>query len=118
MEIVEEEPESVEEEVEEVEEVAEEVEEQPLTSRCVEDKMVEASFLPASAIAQVALRFKSRSSIRFDGKTMDTKSVLFLRSRGLVKGQKIVITTEGVDANEAMAAFLELIEKGVKKEYY
>lgn len=88
------------------------------TARCVEDRTVEAGFLPASAIAQVALRFKSRSMIRFDGKTMDTKSVLFLRSRGLVKGQKIVITTEGVDANEAMAAFIELITKGVKKEYY
>ena len=119
MEVVEEEPESVEKEVEEVEsEVEEEVGEQPSSSRCIEDKIVQASFLPASAIAQVALRFKSRSSIRFDGKTMDTKSVLFLRSRGLVKGQKIVITTEGVDANEAMAAFLELIEKGVKREYY
>jgi len=105
---------------EQVEEVAPELETEniPPTARCVEDKVVMANFLPASAIAQVALRFKSRSTIRFDGKTMDTKSVLFLRSRGLTRGQKVVITTEGIDAEEAMAAFMELIEKCVRKEYY
>ena len=115
VEVKEEVAEPVEETVEEIEEPAE-IESNVM--RLVEDKLVMANFLPASAVAQVALRFKARSTIRFDGKTMDTKSVVFLRSRGLVKGQKVVITTEGIDAKEAMDAFLELLEKGVRREYY
>lgn len=121
--ITDEEPSEVEEEVEEVEEFVEpeEVEEvaEPVpVLRNVENKIVQAGFVPASAITQTALRFKSRTSLRWDGKTTDAKSILMAKSRGLVLGQKVRILTEGEDADEAMAAMSELLEVGVKKKYF
>ena len=115
VEVIEEELEEVEEEeVEEVEEISEPVE----VNRNVENKIVQASFIPASSITQTALRFKSRISLRWDGKTTDAKSILMAKSRGLVLGQKVRILTEGEDANEAMAAMIELLEVGPKKKIF
>ena len=102
------------EEVEEVEETSEPVE----VNRNVENKIVQASFVPASAITQTALRFKSRISLRWDGKTTDAKSILMAKSRGLVLGQKVRVLTEGEDANEAMTAMSELLEVGQKKKFF
>lgn len=122
--ITDEEPtEEVEEEIEEVAEEIEvpEVEEtaEPVpVNRNVENKIVQASFVPASSITQTALRFKSRISLRWDGKTTDAKSILMAKSRGLVLGQKVRILTEGEDADEAMAAMTELLEVGPKKRYF
>ena len=122
--ITDEEPtEEVEEEIEEVEtettvEEVEEVAEPVPVNRNVENKIVQASFIPASAITQTALRFKSRISLRWDGKTTDAKSILMAKSRGLVLGQKVRILTEGEDADEAMAAMSELLEVGSKKRYF
>ena len=121
--ITDEEPtEEVEEEIEEVEtetavEEVEEVAEPVPVNRNVENKIVQASFIPASAITQTALRFKSRISLRWDGKTTDAKSILMAKSRGLVLGQKVRILTEGEDANEAMAAMTELLEIGPKRKH-
>ena len=110
------EEEIVEEEEETVEEVPV-VEEPQQTFRFMENLLVQVNFLPASAVTQTALRFKSRIMIRFDGKTMDAKSVMLLRTRGLVKGQKATITIEGSDSKDAMDAFIELFEKGPQKDY-
>ena len=120
--ITDEEPETeVAEEIEEVEEeeVAEEIEpaEPVPVNRNVENRIVQASFIPASAITQTALRFKSRISLRWDGKTTDAKSILMARSRGLVLGQKVRILTEGEDADEALAAMSDLLEHGQKRNY-
>ncbi len=121
IEITDEDPNDLEEEVEEVEEEVEEIEEDikveefiPV-NRNIENEIVQASFLPASAITQTALRFKSRVSLRWDGKTTDAKSILMAKSRGLVSGQKVRILTEGEDADEAMAAMKELLEFGPKR---
>ena len=120
--ITDEEPETeVAEEIEEVEEeeVAEETEpaEPVPVNRNVENRIVQASFIPASAITQTALRFKSRISLRWDGKTTDAKSILMARSRGLVLGQKVRILTEGEDADEALSAMSNLLEHGQKRNY-
>ena len=120
--ITDEEPETeVAEEIEEVEEeeVAEETEpaEPVPVNRNVENRIVQASFIPASAITQTALRFKSRISLRWDGKTTDAKSILMARSRGLVLGQKVRILTEGEDADEALVAMSDLLEHGQKRNY-
>ena len=90
-------------------------EELPQSFRFVESRMVNAIFIPASVIPQTALRFKSRITIRFDGKTMDAKSLDILRARGLSKGEKVTLNIEGTDAREAMDTFLDLLETGVKK---
>jgi len=122
--ITDEEPtEDTDEEVEEVNEEPEvhEVEEifEPVpVNRKIENKIVQASFIPASAITQTALRFKSRISLRWDGKTTDAKSILMAKSRGLVLGQKVRILTEGDDADEALAAMSELLEVGPQKKYF
>ena len=120
--ITDEEPETeVAEEIEEVEEeeVAEKTEPEELVpvNRNVENRIVQASFIPASAITQTALRFKSRISLRWDGKTTDAKSILMARSRGLVLGQKVRILTEGEDADEALSAMSDLLEHGQKRNY-
>lgn len=98
-----------------VEEESEPVVELPPTKKLLEVKTVDPAFIPASAVVQTALRFKSKLRVRFDGKTWDAKSVDILESRGLLKGTKITIIAEGFDAEEAMAAFINLIEHGVRK---
>ena len=103
--------------VEEVEEEPE-VEENISINRNVENKIVQASFIPGSEITNTALRFKSRISLRFDGKTTDAKSILMAKSRGLGLGQRVRILTEGEDADEAMAAMSELLKIGPKKHNF
>ena len=105
------------EEIEEVEEEEEEIEEEVIPfSRNIENKILKASFIPASAITQTALRFRSRISLRYDGKTIDAKSIEMAKSRGLVMGQKVRVLTEGEDADQAMEAFTQLFEFGPKKK--
>ena len=103
--------------VEEVEEEPE-VEENISINRNVENKIVQASFIPGAEITNTALRFKSRISLRFDGKTTDAKSILMAKSRGLGLGQRVRILTEGEDADEAMAAMSELLKVGPKKHNF
>ena len=105
------------EEIEEVEEVEEEPEPIPV-NRISDTKIVQASFIPAAAITQTALKFKSRISLRFDGKTIDAKSIEMAKSRGLVLGQKVRVLAEGTDAEDAVAAFIEMLEKGTKKSFF
>ena len=112
--VEEEEIEEVEEEIEEPEEVEEKPQPVPI-NRVIDTKIVQASFIPASAITQTALRFKSRISLRFDGKTTDAKSIEMAQSRGLIQGQKVRIVAEGIDADDALAKMIELLEQGQKK---
>lgn len=104
-----------------VEEVAPVVEEksapesQAPTIRLSDTQMVLADSLNPAAIAQTAMKFKSRIFIKHEGKFIDAKSVNMLKIRGLGKGTYVTVKTEGVDAEEALQAITELLQKGWQK---
>lgn len=85
--------------------------------RFTDTQIIMADFIPSAAIAQTALKFKSRITIRLDGKLIDTKSVNMLKVRGVGKGTRISVTAEGFDAADAINAFIELWKNGVGRKY-
>ena len=113
-----EEAEEAEAEENESEAAAEEILALAQMKKCTEKRIVQVDFIPASAISQTALKYKAKSNFRFDGKILDAKIVLMLKSRGLSRGQTVIVTTEGQDAEEAMQGFLELLEHGTGKKFF
>ena len=85
------------------------------TIRLSDTQMILADSLNPAAIAQTAMKFKSRIFIKHEGKFIDAKSVNMLKVRGLVKGTYVTVKTEGTDAAEAMKAVTELLQKGWQK---
>ena len=74
--------------------------------------MVLADFISSAAIAQTAMRFKSRISIKYEDKFIDAKSVNMLKIRGLTKGTYVTVKAEGFDAAEVIKTFAELFKSG------
>ena len=85
------------------------------TIRLSDTQMVLADSLNPAAIAQTAMKFKSRIFIKHEGKFIDAKSVNMLKIRGLGKGTYVTVKAEGVDAEDAMKAITELLQKGWQK---
>lgn len=85
------------------------------TIRLSDSQMILADSLNPAAIAQTAMKFKSRISIKHEGKFIDAKSVNMLKIRGLTKGTYVTVKAEGVDAEEAMKTLIELLQKGWQK---
>lgn len=85
------------------------------TIRLSDTQMILADSLNPAAIAQTAMKFKSRIFIKHEGKFIDAKSVNMLKVRGLAKGTYVTVKTEGTDAAEAMKAVTELLQKGWQK---
>lgn len=85
------------------------------TIRLSDTQIVLADFIPSAAVTQTAMRFKSRISIRHEGKFIDAKSVNMLKVRGFTKGVRVTVNAEGFDAAEAIKTFAELWQKGWKK---
>lgn len=69
---------------------------------------------PASSIAEVALRFKSKITLRHGMHTVNGKSMLSVLSLGAKKGYEIEVCCEGADENEALQAVLQAVEKAEK----
>ena len=103
------------EEIAPVEEEKPAPEPQPLVVRLSDTQMVLADSLNPAAIAQTAMKFKSRIFIKHEGKFIDAKSVNMLKVRGLAKGTYVTVKAEGVDAAEAMKAITEILQKGWQK---
>lgn len=87
------------------------------TIRLSDTQMVLADSLNPAAIAQTAMKFKSRIFIKHEGKFIDAKSVNMLKIRGLGKGTYVTVKTEGVDAADALKAVIELLQKGRQKNF-
>lgn len=85
--------------------------------RASDTQMVLADFIPSAVIAQIAMRFKSRISVKHEGKFIDAKSVNMLKIRGLTKGTWVTVKAEGFDAEEAVKTFNELWLKGWQKNH-
>ncbi|MBD8068029.1 phosphocarrier protein HPr [Bacillus sp. PS06] len=59
---------------------------------------------PATVLVNKAGQFQSDVSLTFNGRTVNLKSIMGVMSLGVPKGSEIVISAEGNDAEEAIAA--------------
>lgn len=66
---------------------------------------------PASSIAEVALMFKSKVTLRHGSHIVNGKSMLSVLSLGAKKGYEIEVCCDGADEGEALKAVLEAVEK-------
>ena len=66
----------------------------------------------AGALVQLAGRFKAEISLEHRGSRVNGKSIMRVLSLAAAKGSEVLVTAEGDDAQEAVAAIVELIERG------
>ena len=57
---------------------------------------------PIAMLVQLASQFKSNIELRRDNMTVNAKSIMGMMTLGLVQGQKLEISIEGEDEEEAM----------------
>ena len=60
---------------------------------------------PATAFA----KFASKLTIAANGKTADAKSILTVLTLGATKGTSVVLTADGADEDDALAALSEFL---------
>ena len=71
---------------------------------------------PASMIAKCASQFSSEIMIDKSGEIANCKSILGIMTLSAGKGTKLVISADGEDAAEAVAAIAEMFESGFGEE--
>jgi phosphotransferase system HPr (HPr) family protein len=64
---------------------------------------------PAGALAVAAGQFASAVSVTAGARTVDAKSVLGVMGLGATSGQRVTVTADGPDAEEAVAALIAII---------
>ena len=65
---------------------------------------------PASLFVQKAAKYKSTIKVKKDGKEANAKSIISVLSLGASFGSEITIIADGPDAEEAVAALVELLD--------
>ena len=65
---------------------------------------------PSTQIATTAGKFESEMTIGKDGLSVDAKSVLELLMLAAECGSELTVTADGDDAEQAVAAIVELVE--------
>jgi phosphotransferase system HPr (HPr) family protein len=63
---------------------------------------------PCLAIVNTVRRFKSRVEIRTDREVVDANEILQLMSLGAAEGTELVLTATGPDAQQVIAALVDL----------
>lgn len=66
---------------------------------------------PAALFVQIASRFKSKISVIRDGMEVNGKSIMGVLMLAAEKGAELSVRAEGEDAEDAIAAIKDLIEK-------
>lgn len=66
---------------------------------------------PASMLVSLAGKHKAKTSIKYNGKVVNTRSMLSVLGAGIRKGSVITIAGEGSDEQEAVDALVYLIEQ-------
>jgi phosphocarrier protein HPr len=66
---------------------------------------------PSASFVQTASRFQSDIKVEKDGQVADGKSILDLMMLAAAQGTQIKIRVDGEDAQEALKALEELIER-------
>lgn len=69
----------------------------------------EDSVSPIALLVQLASRFKSDVFVDIADKHINAKSIMGMMSIGLLEGEKITVTAEGEDEEEAIAKMVEFI---------
>lgn len=67
---------------------------------------------PATLLVQAASKFASDINLEYNGKKVNLKSIMGVMSLGVGQGADVVITAEGADQADAIAA----IDEAMKKE--
>ena len=71
---------------------------------------------PAMELVDLAGSFKSDVSIVRDDQAVDRKSIMQVMMRAATKGTELTIVAEGPDAEKAVAAIGDLINRGFDEE--
>ena len=66
----------------------------------------------AAKLVQLASRYASDISLTKDDKTANAKSIMKVMMLAASRGSVIELSTEGSDAEEALAAISEMVENG------
>jgi phosphotransferase system HPr (HPr) family protein len=69
---------------------------------------------PAGALAVAAARFAAAVSLTAGAKTADAKSVLGVMGLGATSGQRVTVTADGPDADEAVAALIAILSEATR----
>jgi phosphocarrier protein HPr len=69
---------------------------------------------PAGALAVAAGRFASAVSVTAGVKSADAKSVLGVMGLGATTGQRVTVTADGPDAEEAVAALIAILGEATR----
>ena len=67
---------------------------------------------PADLFARTAMRFQSKVCVTFEGQQVDGRSIVELLMLAARKGTQLTICTNGDDAEEALTALVQLVERG------
>ena len=65
---------------------------------------------PATLLVQTASKFASDINLEYKGKSVNLKSIMGVMSLGVGQGADVVITAEGADEVEAIAAVAETMK--------
>ncbi|PTX16557.1 phosphocarrier protein [Halanaerobium congolense] len=71
---------------------------------------------PASQFVKKASKYKAETTIVFEGKEVNAKSIMGLMSLGISKGSQITLKSEGEDANKAISDLAEFVEVTLLEE--
>ena len=67
---------------------------------------------PADMLARAAAQFACTIEIEKDGQTIDCKSIMSILTLGAQQGTQLQLRAMGEDAQQAIAALVELFENG------
>ena len=67
---------------------------------------------PAQQLVQTVLRYSCEVHVDKDGQRVNAKSIMGLLTLAAAQGTHIIVTCEGDDAHEAIAAVRDLISSG------
>ncbi len=69
---------------------------------------------PAGVFSSAMQRFQCQTTIIFNGRHIDAKSVLMIMAAGIVCGSRIELECDGCDEKEALQTASELIYGGLE----
>jgi phosphotransferase system HPr (HPr) family protein len=71
---------------------------------------------PASLFVQTASKFDSEIKVRYDGRTVNAKSILEILTLGAGEGAEITVSAEGIDADQVLKSLRLLVENDFSAE--
>jgi phosphotransferase system HPr (HPr) family protein len=69
---------------------------------------------PAGALAIAAAQFSSAVSLTVGSSSIDAKSVLGIMRLGAASGQRVIVSAEGPDAQQAVAAIVAVLAEATR----